>query len=724
MRRYQYFWVWMGAFVFLLAVTAIVRLVLEPSYLTLEAREVQNTLKRGQGLLLQNLKTLESTAQDYAWWDDADRFVKGENPNFIADNFTADSLRNLHVEAIAFFSPTGKLLHASQLWPQDTRLSTPGPLTLQTLRLYKPGNGLHSTAGMLQIAGRVYLAVSSPVLPTSRNGTPVGYLVMTRRIDGPLLESLSQVLGSRMSLRPTAEPAPALQILGPNALLGSLPLHDLNGQTIAQLEVHLPRSVYAQMHQTTNSFMVALVLLALLTAGLLHYLLMRLEATQISHLENARRYIRQVEQLAFYDPLTGLANRRLLYQRGQDELAAAQAIGKPLSLLYLDLDRFKSINDALGHDVGDELLCKVTERLSQCVRPGDTLARLGGDEFALLLPQSHEAEAKEVAQRLIEALGQSFRMGEHRLNVGVSVGIASYPEHGNTLGELLQAADTAMYRAKALGSGFAFYHPDHNPYSPERLELENDLHTAVRNNLLTLHYQPVLDLRVGQLEGYEALVRWVRKDSEVSPGLFIPLAEEGNLIYTLDQRVLEHSLSQLRSWTTQGLNPQLSVNLSTQSLHREGLTQQVEALITEFGVDPSRVMLEITETALVADLSRSQAVIRDFQAMGLRIAIDDFGSGYASLGYLRHLPVHRLKIDKSLVWQIGHSRRDEKLLAAILELGHSLDLEVLAEGVETFDQLEWLRTQGFDYAQGFLIGKPLPPSTAPTHLGLVSVGAG
>ncbi|MCL6526295.1 MAG: EAL domain-containing protein [Thermaceae bacterium] len=724
MRRYQYFWVWMGAFVFLLAVTAIVRLVLEPSYLTLEAREVQNTLQRGQGLLLQNLKALESTTQDYAWWDDADRFVKGENPNFIADNFTADSLRNLHVEAIAFFSPTGKLLHASQLWPQDTRLSTPGPLTLQTLQLYKPGNGLHSTAGMLQIAGQVYLAVSSPVLPTSRSGTPVGYLVMTRRIDGPLLESLSQVLGSRMSLRPTAEPAPALQILGPNAVLGSLPLHDLNGQTIAQLEVHLPRPVYAQMHQTTDSFMVALVLLALLTAGLLHYLLMRLEATQISHLENARRYIRQVEQLAFYDPLTGLANRRLLYQRGQDELAAAQAIGKPLSLLYLDLDRFKSINDALGHDVGDELLCKVTERLSQCVRPGDTLARLGGDEFALLLPQSHEAEAKEVAQRLIEALGQSFRVGEHRLNVGVSVGIASYPEHGNTLGELLQAADTAMYRAKALGSGFALYHPDHNPYSPERLELENDLLTAVRNNLLTLHYQPVLDLRVGQLEGYEALVRWVRKDSEVSPGLFIPLAEEGNLIYTLDQRVLEHSLSQLRSWTTQGLNPQLSVNLSTQSLHREGLTQQVEALITEFGVDPSRVMLEITETALVADLSRSQAVIRDFQAMGLRIAIDDFGSGYASLGYLRHLPVHRLKIDKSLVWQIGHSRRDEKLLAAILELGHSLDLEVLAEGVETLDQLEWLRTQGFDYAQGFLIGKPLPPSIAPTHLGLVSVGAG
>lgn len=709
-QRYGFYLVWLSALTFTLAAWAIVRLVLEPSYLSLERQEVKGVVGRGQRLLEQNLEALGTSTQDYAWWDEAYRFGQGQKPNFVGVNFTAATLQNLHVEVMAYFDRAGSLLHAGQILPGATRLSPPNHTTLEALSHHRP-KGKSSLAGFLEISGQVYLLVSSPVLPGDPSGPSPGFLVMARRIDANLIHSLSQALGSSLSLEPSTSDPRAIQVLGPNAIVGALPLTDLDNHIVATLKVQMTRPVYAQMRRTTAAFMVGIFLLALLSAGLMHYLLHRLETTREKHLEDARRYGHNVEQLAFYDPLTGLPNRRLLYQRARQSLSVAERKDWSLGLLYLDLNRFKSINDALGHDVGDELLCAVAQRLEQCVREGDILARLGGDEFAIFLYEACPDQTAQVARRIAEELNRSFRMGKHTLNVGVSIGIACYPEHGQTLPELLKSADAAMYAAKDQGLDFAFFDPDSNPYSPERLELENKLYSAVQNNHLTLHYQPVMNLRQGKLEGYEALVRWVQEEKEIPPGLFIPLAEEGSLIYSLDQRVLENGLQQLKQWASQGLHPILSLNISAQSLHRPGLRQQIEALLNKLKINPAQVMLEITETALISNPELSRQVLSDFQAMGLRIALDDFGSGYASLGYLRHLPINRLKIDRSLVRNIGQNAQDEQLLAAILELGRSLNLEVLAEGVETQAQLEWLVTHGFDYAQGFLLGRPLPAET-------------
>jgi diguanylate cyclase (GGDEF)-like protein len=404
-------------------------------------------------------------------------------------------------------------------------------------------------------------------------------------------------------------------------------------------------------------------------------------------------------------------------------MARTHRIGMGMALVILDLDRFKEINDLLGPSAADLLLKKVGERLQADLRAGDIVCRLGGDEFALLVNDVNLGGVAEVAKRVLLTFGEPFELPGQRQKVYVqaSLGVALYPEDGADLEELMRAADVALRRAKQDDSGFAFYRPDYDHHTQDRLALQSALHQALKEDDLTLHYQSILDLQTGTLDRAEALVRWYRVGELVMPGAFIPLAEETGLIQSLDRFVLRRAtLEAVR------LGLQISVNFSPRSLNEPQVVEWVRQALEESRLEPGRLCLEITEacfrgdsreecfrgdsrvSSLLTERERAIANLEALRALGVRIALDDFGSGYSSLSYLKHLPVDSLKIAPDFVAGIGKDPRDEEMIRSLIALGHGLGLKVLAEGVETTEQLGWLRQAGCDLAQGYGVARPVP----------------
>jgi diguanylate cyclase len=420
----------------------------------------------------------------------------------------------------------------------------------------------------------------------------------------------------------------------------------------------------------------------------------------------------KLARLAQYDPLTNLANRALFHDRLEHALARAERHEGMLALLFLDLDRFKAVNDTLGHVGGDALLKQVGHRVSARMRESDTVARLGGDEFAIIIEDVVEArDAARVADDLVKILSEPFIVNEHEIPMHVSIGIAvSPPSKGD---RLIKDADAAMYRAKREGgNNHQFYTEEMNVQASERLMLERDLRHALDRDELLLHYQPQVDLATGDIVGAEALLRWQHHERGlVSPADFIPVLEETGLIIPVGEWVLEEACRQVGAWHDSGFAQiRIAVNLSARQLPRGDLVDAVERALEESGLDPGCLELEITESLLVED---SEAGLRAVDLLkkgvaGLSISIDDFGTGYSSLSRLKALPIERLKIDRSFIDGVTTDSGDSAITAAVISLGHSLRLQVTAEGVETAEQLAFLREQDCDEAQGFYFSRPLP----------------
>ena len=425
---------------------------------------------------------------------------------------------------------------------------------------------------------------------------------------------------------------------------------------------------------------------------------------------------------AFHDPLTDLPNRSLFLDRVDHALKRARRRGERVAVLFMDLDNFKVINDSLGHEVGDELLIAVAGRLSSCLRPVDTAARLGGDEFVVLLEDVEDPqEATKVAVRIEEALRAPFWVGGHHLFVTTSVGVALGGDDADRSGDLLRNADLAMYRAKEGGKdSHAVFEPGMNEKALERLGMEADLRRALDKEEFRVYYQPKVSLKSGRIVAQEALVRWEHPERGlVPPAEFIPLAEETGLIVPLGQWVLEEACRQAKEW--QNLYPtdpslRMSVNLSGAQFKRPDLGASVAEVLSETGLDPRDLILEITESMMVEDVGDALATLQELKSLGVKIAVDDFGTGYSSLSYLKRFPVDFLKIDRSFVEGLGRDSKDEGLVSASIELAHALDLEAIAEGVETEAQLEYLRSLGCDLAQGFYFQKPSPGDTTSESL--------
>lgn len=427
----------------------------------------------------------------------------------------------------------------------------------------------------------------------------------------------------------------------------------------------------------------------------------------------------RIESLAYYDALTGLANRTLFQDRLRTALQLAERRDEWVAVLFLDLDRFKPINDTLGHAAGDAMLKEVARRLRDCVRASDTVARMGGDEFTMLLAGLGNREAAlsagiHVAEKILAALTPAFNLQEREFFISASIGLALYPQDGLEVSALLKNADTAMYHAKGAGKDtFQFYQADMNARALERLSLEGDLRRALQDNVLTLHYQPQFDCASRRLTGAEVLLRWQHPvHGAISPAVFIPMAEEIGLVGVLGEWVIDRACRQLAEWRDAGHHlPRLAINLSARQFTDGRLAEQVGRVLERYAIDPGSIELELTESVLLQDVAETMQTLAALKALGIEIAVDDFGTGYSSLNYLKDFPIDTLKIDRSFIQAMHAGNRDSRLAKAIVALGRSLQLRVIAEGVETLEQLGLLVGFGCDEVQGFLLGHPVPAET-------------
>jgi diguanylate cyclase (GGDEF)-like protein len=426
-----------------------------------------------------------------------------------------------------------------------------------------------------------------------------------------------------------------------------------------------------------------------------------------------KRHEETILRMAYYDTLTDLPNRILFSDRLTMELAHTRREQKKLAVLLLNLDRFRVINDSLGHTFGDRLLQSVAFRLRNCVREGDTVARLGGDEFLLLITGIMQPEdAAKVVQKIFEALKPPFHFEGHELHITASVGVALYPDDGEDAQTLLKSANTALHRAKEQGRDtYQLHTATMNAKAFDRLMLEHGLRRALERDELVVYYQPQVNLHTKQIVGMEALVRWQHPDQGIIlPARFIPLAEETGLIIPIGERVLQAACAQNKAWQDAGFPPiRVSVNLSARHFKQKNLVEIIARTLKETGLDPKYLDLELTEGTIMENAEETIKTLRALKDMGVHLSIDDFGTGYSSLNYLRRFPIDTLKIDQSFVQDIPTNPDDAAITAAIIAMTHSLKLKVMAEGVETEEQLPFLYSQHCDEVQGYYFSKPLPP---------------
>ena len=423
-----------------------------------------------------------------------------------------------------------------------------------------------------------------------------------------------------------------------------------------------------------------------------------------------RRQAELNEYQALHDPLTGLPNRVLFRDRVAQALFACDRAGGRVAILVMDLDRFKEVNDTLGHHAGDVLLAELGARLTGALRESDTIARLGGDEFAVLLPgHSDPLGIPHVMERIRQAVEQPILVQELPLGIEASVGVAFYPDNGSDVDDLLRHADIAMYEAKAAHSFYAFYDSEHDTYTPARLTLLAELRRAIDNRELVLHYQPKASLRNGEVTSVEALVRWQHPESGlIFPDAFIPAVQHTGLIKPLTLYVIDEALRQCRSWQEAGLSLSVSVNLSMRNLVDVAFPDHVQTLLRKHDLESCSLELEITESTMLANALRTKQVLDQLSAMGVRLSLDDFGTGYSSLSYLKRLPLDELKIDRSFVMNMLENEDDAIIVRSTIDLGRNLGLEVVAEGVESEETWGQLRRLGCNVAQGYYLTRPVP----------------
>ena len=435
----------------------------------------------------------------------------------------------------------------------------------------------------------------------------------------------------------------------------------------------------------------------------------------ISDISFIREAERQLEHLAFHDPLTGMGNRYLLDQRLAQEMSLSQVNGGNVAIIFIDLDGFKAINDSMGHHIGDRLLQEAAHRISGQIRRYDEAIRLGGDEFVVIVPNlTQQSDGRLVAEKILQALSVTIRIDEHQFRISASIGIATFPQDGAGLSEILSAADSAMYEAKRQGKGrICVYTSDMTDTVRTRLNLEQGLHHALERQELELYYQPVFSMANERLSGFEALIRWNHPVSGVLlPDQFIRIAEESGQIQSIGSWVLDTALQQLSQWTeATGTALVMAVNVSPKQFLQDDFLASVELALRRWQVPAHQLEIEITESVL-QDFQRSRGIVSGLRELGVNVAIDDFGTGYSSLALLKHLPVSRIKIDRSFILALPGNARDHGLVSVMLKMACSLELEVTAEGVETWQQAEVLQQLGCSAAQGFYYGQPAPTATA------------
>ncbi len=505
--------------------------------------------------------------------------------------------------------------------------------------------------------------------------------------------------------------------LRPSLALGKHPQQDFGWKLLSSLIVFflVGYSLFAwHLLDHPTSYIELVISLVLIFGSCFVVLVIKLCSRSI---ENADHLTALARHHALHDDLTGLPNRKFLRNRISDALKTAENKNITGAVLLMDLDRFKDVNDSLGHHVGDQLLQQITPRLHHSVRDRDTVARLGGDEFAVLLPDTTCDMAVAVAKRVLKVMEPPFEVEQHTLRIGLSIGICMYPQHGKNQETLLRRADVAMYVAKRNAAGFTIYNKTQDKYTLSRLEQSIKLKETISCDGLELFYQPVIDVQNRRFCGLEALSRWRVNNDEFIPATdFIPLAESTGLIQKLTLWCLRTAISQLANWRRLGIDCVMAVNLSIKDLQDTGFARKVEITLAEWAVPPASLMLEITESSVMTDLQQVEKTLMHLDKLGVLMAIDDFGTGYSSLYRLKKMPISVIKIDRSFILDLLEDENDAVIVHSTIDLAHNMGKKVIAEGVENPEVLTILRELNCDFAQGFNIGLPLPARQIPSWL--------
>jgi len=464
---------------------------------------------------------------------------------------------------------------------------------------------------------------------------------------------------------------------------------------------------YLLLNQEPASSTELLVSLVLLAGAVFVALIIHLSLRSIVEQQQATEKHRHH---ALHDSLTELPNRTLLQERIDQAILESKRSKAPIAVLLMDLDRFKEINDTLGHYYGDYVLQLIAPRLRKCIREADTIARLGGDEFAVVLPGVTLEKAANISEMMVRAMEENFWIEGNELHLDISIGIAMFPEHGQESDTLLQHADVAMYVAKRSEEHYAVYNANQDEHSMKRLMLTVDLRKAVEKNQMVLHYQPKFSIHQQRVCGVEALVRWQHPDTDIlrQPNTFIPVAEQTGIIRPLTYWVLNAAFAQYYRWREAGYRIPIAINLSTKNLHDKEVYDQIRTLLKRWNINPHDITLEITESSMMIDPVRAFLVIEELHSLGLQFSIDDFGTGYSSLAYLKQLPATEVKIDKSFVMDMMHDENDMVIVKSTIDLAHNMGLKTIAEGVEDQQVMDKLSELGCTSIQGFHLSRPLP----------------
>lgn len=737
--------------------------VLMPSFAALERTEADVAMRRVQFALDRTFAQLELSATDWGNWNDAWRFAQDHNRKFITEQVTLDALQQLKIDTLIFTDLSGRFLASTTLDLQARR-----PLDLdftahQTLPAEFPwrvnlrdGRTAH---GFLQTNWGILFLAAAPVLDGFGHGPPRGMVIMGRLISPREIEEIGAQAQVRVSLLPPSKlDNPKMQVESDNLIEVYRPFDDIYGRPILTLRVDVPREItqrgYVAVHYAFAYFMIAAAMVGVLLVIFMNRAVLHPLARVTQHAvaigEGADlttrldfkgkdeigvlarefdRMVSRVARLACYDSLTGLPNREQADRYLRSALADAQQHGGQLALLYIDLDNFKRINDTLGHGIGDEVLVTASDRLraaqrinrppsaddSVSDRPGD-LARLGGDEFMMVLPGvGGGAEAGRVAERLIAALQEPMLLSNHRVVITSSIGIAVAPADATDAGSLLRHADLAMYFSKRRAPGtYAFFDASMNEGALQRFTIERELRGALERGELSLHYQPQIDMCTGELTGMEALLRWTHPElGAVPPAEFIPIAETTGLMIPIGEWVLRTACQQAKKWHDEGLAiARIAVNVAPQQFVMHDFAAQVERILRETGLTATLLELEITESMITVEEAWATRLLEELHAVGVSIAIDDFGTGYSNFQRLQRIAIDRLKLDRSFIRDLGSGAGDRAIAEAILSMARALELEVVAEGVESFAQFRFLQKYQCGQCQGFLLSRALPASEA------------
>lgn len=719
------------------AVFATTRIVLERSFAAIEAGEARQSLERVNQALRIELGELKRTAEDNGHWDQAYDYASGLRPRFVAENFARGGLDTLRVQVLWIGSPAGVTLVGIDT--RDARPGTVRPISTElaaTLSRYAPviapAASADATVSFLRVPDGVLAFSTARILRSNLEGPSPGLLVFGHYLDDGVVRHLADLSQSPVSLihldargRPLARVNPAVAswlatarpgndtLIQSNSdeLLESYRLiRDVDGKPLAVLGNSVSQAGLRLGLRTITWMVISLLAGFSLLICLLLNLVNRGLRTRAVVRRQSIHHQRQFSRLARRDPLTGLPNR-LYVQKMLPRLIKRAARDKArLAVLYIDLDHFKNVNDSLGHPTGDKLLAAVAQRLRAAVSTHDIVVRMGGDEFVVVantLPDPDVADS--IAERLRRAIIAPLDLDGTTMFPCPSIGISVYPEDGTDAEQLLKHADIALNHAKDRGRGnHQFYTPEMNARLRERFGLERALRQALERHELFLEYQPCFDLKTLRPVSLEALIRWRTADGLVPPSRFIPIAEQSSLIVDIGEWVLRTVCLQLSEWQRQHV-PLLpvSVNISVRQFEHTQLAATVSVLADEMGIDASLVNFEITESVAMQNSPQQLGALQALRNQGSRILIDDFGTGYSSLSYLKHLPIDTLKIDRAFVRDMAVDANDAAIVRAIVGVAKSLGLALVAEGIETAEQLECLRQLDCEYGQGFYFSPPV-----------------